>query len=289
MESLASLRAGTVAMAVVLLGATVAGQSPSSRALSGQPHSLFAQSAVQVLDRKFPGSNISFLLYDAQTGELLSSRWAEQGRPILLGSLLKPFTALAYAQTHNFEFPVYECRGAATGCWQPKPHGKLDIVSAVSVSCNSYFRELASRVSGAQVVPVARDFGIEAPEPQLTGADLMGLGARWKVSPSRMAHAYLELSRRRDQPGVREIVEGMKRSAGSGTGAEVDRALRHSRALAKTGTAPCTHHPAAPGDGFVVALVPTEQPELLLFVRVHGVPGAVAARTAGRMLRSLEE
>jgi hypothetical protein len=48
-------------------------------------------------------------------------------------------------------------------------------------------------------------------------------------------------------------------------------------------------NPRAPGDGFVVALVPAQQPEILLMVRVHGVPGAKAAETAGRMLRRMEE
>jgi hypothetical protein len=38
-----------------------------------------------------------------------------------------------------------------------------------------------------------------------------------------------------------------------------------------------------------VALVPAEQPEFLLMVRVHGVPGAKAAVTAGHMLSRIEE
>ena len=84
-------------------------------------------------------------------------------------------------------------------------------------------------------------------------------------------------------------VAGMAQSAQEGTGLEVNRALRHSSALVKTGTAACTHHAHAPGDGFVVALVPAGQPEFLLMVRVHGVPGAKAAMTAGRMLSRIEE
>jgi hypothetical protein len=36
-------------------------------------------------------------------------------------------------------------------------------------------------------------------------------------------------------------------------------------------------------------MVPANQPELLLLVRVHSVPGATASITAGRMLRSLED
>jgi len=97
------------------------------------------------------------------------------------------------------------------------------------------------------------------------------------------------LIRRRDQPGVRQVLAGMAQSASRGTGAEVDRALEYPDALVKTGTAPCTHSKRAPGDGFVIAMVPAGEPQILLMVRVHGVPGAQAAKIAGQMLRQIEE
>jgi len=217
------------------------------------------------------------------------SHWENSDKPIPLGSLVKPFTAFAYAGAHDFRYPLYECRGQASGCWQVRPHGKLDIVSAIAVSCNSYFRSLAESVTSEQLLPVTRTFDLESPEANFTGPSLIGLGERWKISPLRMARAYLELYRRRDQSGVREILAGMLQSAQRGTGAAVGRALKHSEAFVKTGTAPCTHAPRAPGDGFVVALVPAQAPEIVLLVRVHGVAGAKAAETAGRMLGRMEE
>jgi hypothetical protein len=264
-------------------------QLPPSQIAAAPVKSLFSQSAVEVLDREFASSDISFLLLDARTGELLSSRWDDPAKPIPLGSLVKPFTALAYAESHGFQYPVHLCRGEASGCWRPRPHGKLDIVSAISFSCNSYFRALASSLTGEQMLPTASRFGLNPPDANLTGPALMGLGDRWLISPLNMARAYLELYRRRDQPGVREILAGMAESARHGTGMQVGRALKHSDALVKTGTAPCTHPHPAPGDGLVVALVPADQPELLLMVRVHSVPGATAAVTVGRMLSRLEE
>jgi cell division protein FtsI/penicillin-binding protein 2 len=81
----------------------------------------------------------------------------------------------------------------------------------------------------------------------------------------------------------------MKRSGVHGTGAEVGHALRSKTALVKTGTAACTHSQRAPGDGFTIAMVPADDPRLLLMVRVHGVPGSIAAKTAGMMLRRIEE
>ncbi len=251
--------------------------------------SLFSQSAVLVLEREFSSADISYLLLDARSGTLLSSRWDDPAKPIPLGSLVKPFTALAYAETHENQFPTHVCRGEASGCWQVRPHGKLNLISAISVSCNSYFRALAVSLTGEQLIPVANRFGLDPPDPTLSGPGLMGLGDRWPIAPLKIARAYLELYHRRDQPVVREILAGMEQSARNGTGKGVGDALKHADALVKTGTAPCTHAHAAPGDGFVIAMLPANQPELLLLVRVHSVPGATASITAGRMLRRLED
>jgi cell division protein FtsI/penicillin-binding protein 2 len=220
---------------------------------------------------------------------LLASRLEDYGRPIPLGSLVKPFTSRAYAGAHDFRYPVYECKGKASGCWQDRPHGRVGFVTAISVSCNSYFRRLAESVTAEQLGQVTRAFGLESPGANSSSQNLIGLGDQWRISPLRMAQAYLELDRRKEQPGVAPILEGMKQSALHGTGAAVGRQLKHTDALVKTGTAPCTHAHWAPADGFVLALVPAEQPEILLFVRVHSVTGAKAAETAGRMLRQMQE
>src|SRR5208282_975902 len=255
--------------------------------------SLFAQSASQTLNRDFPSADISFLLLDAQTGVVLASRWDHPETPIPLGSLVKPFVALAYGELHEFKYPSHVCRGTATGCWRPRGHGAVDLTSAIAYSCNSYFRLLTTNMTAAGVSPTATRFGLESPAPEIAGPALAGLGShdsdnQWLISPINIARAYRELIRRRDQPGARLVLSGMDLAARQGTAAEVGRALPHSRVLAKTGTAPCTHTSHAPGDGFTIVLAPADQPTILLLVRVHGVPGAQAARTAGRMLRQIE-
>ena len=263
--------------------------APAQQSRAAAVPSLFAQSAARILDREFASPGVSFLLLDAHTGATLASRWPGAEDPVPLGSLIKPFTALAYARSHSYHYPVYVCHGKAGGCWQPRPHGRLNLVSALAFSCNSYFRDLSSRVSAAEMREVAERFGFDAPGPELAGASLMGLGDQWPIAPLRMARAYVELARRGDEPGVREILDGLENSARWGTGSAVGRALAPERALAKTGTAACRHPHPAPGDGFVIALVPAEQPQLLLMVRVHGVPGSRAAQTAGSMLARLEQ
>jgi cell division protein FtsI/penicillin-binding protein 2 len=286
MDALAK-RASLIFLLSLLLAVCAVAQVDSSA--TGPHPSLFAQSAAQILDREFSRRGASYLLLDARSGALLASHWEDYERPIPLGSLVKPFTAMAYAAAHDYRYPVYECKGKASGCWQDQPHGKLNIVGAVSVSCNSYFRRLAESVTPEQLQLVTQSFGLESPDAAITGAMLIGLGGQWRIAPLHMARAYLELYRRGEQAGVRELLEGMKQSARQGTGAAVGRALEQTDALVKTGTAPCTHSPWAPADGFVIALVPADRPETLLMVRVHSVAGAKAAETAARMLQRMEE
>lgn len=285
------LRLNKIDLLLMVSVLALAPSRPLSAVAENAParESLFEQSAAEILQREFTGKDVSFLLLDVKTGALLTSRWEDADQPIPLGSLVKPFTALAYAEAHQSRYPTHECKGASGGCWLPRGHGEIGITAAIANSCNSYFRMLTAGMTSAEVVPAASRVGLDVPPAELSGVDLIGVGNRWLISPLHMAHAYLELNRRRDQSGVREIVAGMAQSARQGTGEEVDRALKHSSALVKTGTAACTHRKRAPGDGFVLALFPAEQPELLLMVRVHGVPGARAALTAGRMLRRFED
>jgi len=249
--------------------------------------SLFAQSAAQSLERDFPSPDLSFLLVDATTGELLAARWDHAENAIPMGSLAKPFAALAYGEKHNYRYPIHICRGTASGCWRPAGHGSVSLTSAIAYSCNSYFRSLTAGLHPSDVLEVTTRFGLDAPNRDASGPALAGLGPGWPISPLHTAHAYLELLHQQRNPAVAQILSGMSQSAQQGTGRGVDHALFPSRALVKTGTAPCTHARHAPGDGFTVALFPADDPKILLLICVHGVPGTEAAKTAGRMLRTI--
>jgi len=290
-----AIRPIALLLALVLLSLSTSSSSagaPATRPgehLSNSPDtSLFAQSAAEALNRDFSSRDISFLLLDASTGNVLASRWDHPDTPISMGSLFKPFTALAYGEQHEFQYPVHTCRGAATGCWLPRGHGRMNLTSAIAQSCNSYFRVLTADLSSSDVAPTATRFGLDPPPPT-AGVQLAGLGNHWRSSPLRMARAYIELARDHDQPAVSQILDGMAESAKYGTAAAVHLALRSRDALAKTGTAACTHVPPSPGDGFAVVLTPADHPQLLLLVRVHGVPGSHAAQTAAQMLHRIED
>ncbi len=242
--------------------------------------SLYDQSLVRLLRERFSDPGVSYVFLDARSGGLLDSRWPDAERPVAVGSLVKPFTALAYGEAHQFHYPDFVCRGKASHCWLERGHGRIGIVEAVAQSCNAYFRGLAAEVRQADLADVAQRYGIDGPPAGSTADTLIGLGNGWKVAPLALAGAYCRLIA---EPRAAELVRGMALAAQSGTGRAA------GLGLVKTGTAPCAHVPKAPGDGYAMAFYPAQAPRYALLVRVHGVPGAEAARVAGKMLRVLRD
>jgi transpeptidase family protein len=253
---------------------------------------LYEQSMSALLERHVTAEGVSYLLVDVRTGRLLGARWNDPRRPVPMGSLVKPFTALAYAEAHGFHYPEYDCRGEADGCWLPRGHGRIGIEQAIAHSCNVYFTRLAAHVDPDQVGRLARTYGLTHGPDLIDRRALIGLGDDWRVAPVEIAAAYCAIVSHARDPGVTELVSGMALSAEAGTGRAVTTPLRGTpppvpRVLVKTGTAPCVHSRKAPGDGYAVVLWPAEFPRYALLAGVHGVPGSRAAAVCGEMLRAI--
>ena len=259
-----------------------AGSAPAQNAAAPQ---LLAQTAKAVLDRGFPSANLSYLLLDS-SGEVLAMRWPSQ-RLVSPGSLVKPFLAVAYAEQHGGQFPTVRCIGTESRCWLPAGHGDLGIEEAIAQSCNAYFLALATDLERRRAAETFARYGLAGPPAEAASESLMGLGGAWQESPLALAKAYLQLEKEQRSEVQGRIAKGMLGSATRGTAREVNAALGKDAALAKTGTAICSHTPRGAADGFTVVLYPATQPRLLLLVRVHGVTGAESAKTAGAMLRAL--
>jgi len=235
---------------------------------------LHAQSAKAELEHDFNDPDLSYILLD-ENGQIMAQRWEQPDRDIPVGSLLKPFFAVAYGRTHH-SFPVFYCAGKKT-CWLPRGHGTLHIREAIAFSCNSYFHQLvASAGSGFR--------------PAMDGFDLHAHGERSLSTavPFALTRAYLELTRHSQEAEVGPVLEGMALSAQKGTAKAVAKELPSMTTLAKTGTALCTHARKAPGDGFALVMAPADHPRAVLLVRLHGRPGFMAADLAGRMMAKVE-
>jgi cell division protein FtsI/penicillin-binding protein 2 len=226
-----------------------------------------------------PKTGVDYLVVDVRTREVLQQHWPDADAPIPVGSLVKPFTALAYSG----DFPEFVCKGSANGCWLAHGHGRVKFREALAKSCNAYFLNLARGVDSSTLAVVASKFGISAPVTDTAQARI-GLGRDWKISPIALARAYSELAARASEPRVAEVLAGLRAAAQSGTAGGIGRDVT---VLAKTGTATCIAGRGHAGDGFTVVLDPADAPRAVLLVRVHGAPGAEAAKSAGRVLRTL--
>jgi cell division protein FtsI/penicillin-binding protein 2 len=241
---------------------------------------LHAQATAAALDKKFPSSDLSFLVLD-ERGQVMAQRWDEPAHEVPIGSLTKPFIAVAYGRTHD-SFPQYRCEGKQT-CWLRRGHGTLGIRDAIAFSCNSYFHELVAGAAPGFATPTLENFGLNA---RAWAEDKHGPGG--KAAPLALVHAYLELAKHSQEEAVVPVLKGMEMSAQKGTAAAVGVELPRMQTLAKTGTAPCTHRKKAPGDGFALVMAPADHPRVALLVRIHGKPGSFAAGVAGRMIAVIE-
>ncbi len=253
--------------------------------VQAQDPALFAQSASAALQRQFGSGNLSWILLD-RSGEVIAQNWPDAEQAISPGSLLKPFLALAYGEQHHFAFPRVQCTGTRDRCWRPRGHGALGFEDALAQSCNAYFLSLAADVSADTARSTARRFGLEGPPPNATPAALIGLESGWREQPLVLARAYRALLNS-DGPMRNLLASGMEMAAQVGTAAALDSSLGPHAALAKTGTAACTHHPRAAADGFAIVLYPSRDPRILLLLRMHGATGAQTSTQAAAMLRAV--
>jgi cell division protein FtsI/penicillin-binding protein 2 len=227
---------------------------------------------------------LAYVLVDAASQRVLDSRWDDLDRPLPVGSLIKPFTALAYADTHRFTYPTFTCRGSVDRCLLPAGHRRIGIAAAVAGSCNAYFHELAQRTAPEALAVRLQWFGVRANTSAPTRASMVGFGDELKLAPSAVIRGYLELVSRAQQPGVSPILEGMREAARTGSGRGVGGAVQGADALVKTGTAPCSHSRRATADGYTIVIYPADRPRVVLLVQAHGRTGADSAVVAGELL-----
>jgi cell division protein FtsI/penicillin-binding protein 2 len=229
-----------------------------------------------------PGT--SFVLLRIRDGSVVKSDWSNAENPAPVGSLVKPITAIAYGLRHAMAFPTHVCTGR--DCWLKTGHGRIGLAEAIGHSCNSYFLQLANETPATDVAQAAERFGLAGPPSACSKGALIGLGREWPIAPLAVARAYRELAQRRTEPGIAQIIKGMGLAVRLGTASGV-RSQFKGAVLAKTGTAPCSHSPSAPTDGYAILIYPGDTPEYVLLVQVHNTVGRQAASAAAVLLREL--
>jgi hypothetical protein len=245
-------------------------------AVAGACQALDPNALQALLERKI-ATRVHYLLVDMKSGKAIAARWPDAGRAIAVGSLVKPFTAVAYGASTGFQFPRIECTGPPE-CWLAPGHGLIGAVEALAQSCNIYFLRLGDRLVAAPPPPVA---GLPLPPGATSPETWAGLGDNWRMRPEAVLSGFRELVERRSQPGWNLVMEGLRTAAARGTAR-----LLAAAAYAKTGTGPCGHG-NSPGDGYTVAVFPPDAPTHILLVRAHGTTGARSAKIAGTILQTV--
>lgn len=201
--------------------------------------------------------------------------------PMAVGSLQKPFVAKAWAAAHPGQQPPRLVCGPDSHCWHPKGHGELGLSRALAVSCNAYFRRLASEtpLKGLQATLAREGF-----LGQLSGPDAaMGLPGTSPVviRPSRLLDAYTHLVREPWSEGEavrQQVLAGLRAAAREGTAA----GLAQGGCWAKTGTLPAPDGDPTKTRGFVLVLDDTGRGTL---AELEPGTGREAAVALGRQLR----
>jgi cell division protein FtsI/penicillin-binding protein 2 len=217
------------------------------------------------------------------------------------GSTLKPFLLMGLLETGKLDpKQQFICRrplkigSAQLDCTHPAEVRQLDAAEAIAYSCNSYVAQVASRLSGTELVELLRRAGLDAPSGlvaqeahgrialplNLEELQLEALGYRGvAVTPLELLEAYrkLALRIRQNDLGVdAPVFRGLEDSVAFGMAhaAWVD----GMNVAGKTGTSVARNTQQT--HGFFVGYAPAEKPEIAVVVFLAQGRGLDAAAIA---------
>jgi hypothetical protein len=155
------------------------------------------------------------------------------GDPLLLvGSIQKPFVVKAWSMAHsNAAPPIITC-SVTSECWRVNGHGQMNLLDALSNSCNTYFLGLARQTPIEDLNKIFVEAGFQG--RVLSAESAIGLDPLGpKIRPSSLFKAYSQLiAMPWEREDVRQLViHGLRQAASKGT-AKVGR----PGYFAKTGT-----------------------------------------------------
>jgi cell division protein FtsI/penicillin-binding protein 2 len=249
---------------------------------------------------KLPGA---FVVVDVKSRAILAAHGMDLAslRLEAPGSTLKPFLLMALLETGKLD-PTQEfiCRrplkigSAQLDCTHPPEVRQLDAAEAIAYSCNSYVAQVASRLSGTELVELLRRAGFDTPSGFVTQEahgrialpgnleelQLEALGYRGiAVTPLELLEAYrkLALRIRQEKLGVdAPVFKGLEDSVAFGMAhaAWVD----GMSVAGKTGTSVARNTQQT--HGFFVGYAPAQKPEIAVVVFLAQGRGLDAAAIA---------
>ncbi len=247
----------------------------------------------------------AMVVADVATGQILAAAALDLAAHRLArpGSTVKPFVLMALLESGKLDARQrLLCRrplrigGVRMDCAHPASVVDLDAEEAIAYSCNSYFAEAATRLSGAELVQSLRRAALDSAsglvEGEATGRietprdremlQLEALGDRGiEVTTLELLGAYRKLAlQKRSGAGAAEVdapvFAGLEQSVAYGMAHAAN--VEGMKIAGKTGTA--ASRESAKTHGFFVGYAPAEKPEIVVVVYLERGNGGDAAGVA---------
>jgi cell division protein FtsI/penicillin-binding protein 2 len=245
----------------------------------------------------------AFVVVDVTSRTMLAARGMDMAslRLEAPGSTLKPFLMMALLETGKLDpkqqficHKPLKIGSAQLDCTHPAEVRQLDAAEAIAYSCNSYVAQVASRLSGTELVELLRRAGFDTPSglvaqeahgqialpANLEELQLEALGYRGiTVTPLELLEAYRKLALRKLQNNLgvdAPVFRGLEGSVafGMANAAWVD----GMNVAGKTGTSIARNTQQT--HGFFVGYAPAEKPEIAVVVFLAQGRGLDAAAIA---------
>jgi cell division protein FtsI/penicillin-binding protein 2 len=255
----------------------------------------------KAVDLAMKGRAGAAVVANVTTGEILAAEGMELAAHRLArpGSTVKPFVMMALLESGKIVASErLLCRrplrigGVRMDCAHASSIVELNAEEAIAYSCNSYFAEAATRLSGAELVQALRRAGFDSPsglvKEEASGRiemprdremlQLEALGDRGiEVTALELLGAYRKLALQKRSGGTvgadAAVFAGLEESVtyGMAHAANVDGV----KSAGKTGTA--ASRGGARTHGFFVGYAPAEKPEIVVVVYLEQGNGGDAA------------
>lgn len=260
----------------------------------------------EAADRAMEGRAGAVVVSGVEGGEILAAHGVDiaAGRLARPGSAVKPFVLMALLESGKLDASqkllcrrVLRIGGVKMDCTHPAAIVELDAAEAIAYSCNSYFAEAATRLTGTELAQALRRAGLDSPsgfaKEEASGRvetpheremlQLEALGDRGiEVTPLELLAAYRKLALER-----RNGAATADSPVFAGLEASVSYGMAHAayaegvKIAGKTGTAAAREN--ARPHGFFAGFAPADKPEMVMVVYLEQGRGADAALVAQRV------
>jgi hypothetical protein len=233
------------------------------------------------------GDSGGFVVYEAQTLKPLYVGSNRFDLPERTAAASVAKTLCAHAVLRNGLLAVDEVQLCDGDGYKPEGHGRIDVVAALALSCNTFFEKAGCRLTWDQFRETCRMLGnldAQLPEKPASLLDRLDVYAHG----SRIATGFEELAKLAravafpppEDAALAVVRRGWREAVTRGTALAAD--VEGAEVAGKTGTLP-----DSPWERKFAAFAPLSAPRWVVTVRTAGQEGASPAEIAGRVFRNL--